>query len=305
MKIVTKDILIRSSPEKVFAYMDNLGNTGMHMMESSAMMMGSKLQLKQLSENATGLYSKFRWFGKMMGFMMDFTVVVTKWIKDKEKIWETIGEAKMIILKWYRMQLTILPAGQNTKAELSITYTKPDNIFFRLIAFFLAPWYANWCLKNMLNDTKHSLESGSYVKKGIKKFKPSVIALTSGGLLLIAIGVYFVFLRPPLFAEDSRYIGMPLTGINNQLPGLTGWLKKIFWVLGGYIFTSGLLTTYIANTSFRKRLNGAFAIVTMAGISSIGFMTAVNFMIDSDFKWFLLTFTVPWVIALVLYRFHK
>ena len=138
--------------------MDNLGNTGMHMTESSAMMMGSKLDLKQLSENATGLNSKLRWFGKMMGFRMDFTVVVTKWIKDKEKIWETVGEAKMIILKWYQMRLVISPDGQNTKAELSIAYTKPDNIFFRFIAFILASWYANWCLNNMLNDSKKNLE---------------------------------------------------------------------------------------------------------------------------------------------------
>ncbi len=121
-------------------------------------MMGSKLQLKQLSENATGLNSKFKWFGKMMGFTMDFTVAVTRWVKDKEKIWETVGEAKMIILKWYRMHLIISQEGESTKAELSIAYTKPDNIFFRFIAFFLAPWYANWCLNNMLEDSKKNLE---------------------------------------------------------------------------------------------------------------------------------------------------
>ena len=159
MKIKSKSILINSPAEKVFAYMDNLGNTGMHMMENSAMMMGSKLQLQQLSQNATGLNSKFRWFGKMMGFSMDFTVVVTKWITDQEKIWETVGTAKMIILKWYRMGLVISNEGQNTKAELSIAYTTPDNIFLRFISFFLAPWYANWCLNNMLKDSKKHLEA--------------------------------------------------------------------------------------------------------------------------------------------------
>lgn len=158
MKTKSKSILINATPEKVFAYMDNLGNTGMHMTESSGMMMGSKLELKQLSENATGYNAKFKWSGRMMGFIMDFTVVVTKWIKDREKIWETKGEAKMIILKWYQMRLVISPEGENTKVELSIAYTKPDNFYFRVIAFFLAPWYASWCLSNMLNDSKKNLE---------------------------------------------------------------------------------------------------------------------------------------------------
>ena len=131
------------------------------MTKSSTPMMGNKLELIQISENATGLNSKFRWFGKMMGFTMDFTVVVTKWIKDKEKVWETIGKAKMIILGWYQMHLVISSAsgGQNTKAALSIAYTKPKNIFFKFIAFFLAPLYANWCLKNMLQDSKKTLEA--------------------------------------------------------------------------------------------------------------------------------------------------
>ncbi len=138
--------------------MDNIGNTGMHMMKSSAMMMGSKLQLQQLSENKTGANAKFRWFGKMMGFKMDFTVGVTKWIRDKEKVWETIGEAKMIILSWYRMHLIISPEGENTKAVLSIDYTMPQKLFYRFLGFLLSGWYANWCLKSMLNDSKQFLE---------------------------------------------------------------------------------------------------------------------------------------------------
>ena len=159
MKTLLKSTIIHSDPEKVFAYMDNIGNTGMHMTKSSIPMMGSKLKLLQLSENATGLDSRYRWFGKMFGLTMDFTIAVTKWIKNKEKIWGTIGKPKMIILGWYKMRLVVSPEEYNTKATLSISYTKPKNIFFRVISFFLAPWYANWCLTNMLQDTKKVLEA--------------------------------------------------------------------------------------------------------------------------------------------------
>ena len=137
----------------------------------------------------------------------------------------------------------------------------------------------------------------------LKPYSSSMLAL--GGLLLVAMGIYFVLLRPPLLLEDLLYIGSTLQNAKENIPGLLNWLQKVFWVIGGYIFTTGLLIIFIAITSFRKRLRGAFSVVALAGISSIGLMTVVNFMIGSDFKWFLLIFTLPWIIALILYRLHK
>ncbi|HET9137022.1 MAG TPA: SRPBCC family protein [Candidatus Kapabacteria bacterium] len=159
MKVKTKNIIIKAPVEQVFAYMDNIGNTGMHMMKNSSMMMGSKLKLDQLSENATGPNATFRWYGKMLWFKMDFTVLVTKWIKDREKSWETIGSARMIILGWYRMQLILTPIENTTKAELSIQYIKPEGFFYKILSLLLSSYYASWCLSNMLNDSKHYFES--------------------------------------------------------------------------------------------------------------------------------------------------
>lgn len=274
------------------------------MTKNSMPMMGSKLELKQLSKNATGLNSKFHWYGKMMGFTMDFTVATTKWIKDKEKIWGTIGAAQMIIIDWYQMRLVISPEGQNTKTELSIAYTKPKNIFFKFIAFFLAPLYSNWCLNNMLNDSKQFLETTS--KNKMINLKPySASLLTLGGFLIAAMGFYFVFFRQPLLPEDLRYMNSTLSVVQNNSPDLSVWLQKYFWVIGGYIFTTGLLTIYVAQTSFRTRTHGAFIIVLIAGITSIGAMTMVNFILQSDFRFVLLAFTLPWIFSLILYRFHK
>lgn len=97
MKSINRIETYNATPEQVFKTIDDLGVTGMHMTRSSMMMMGSKLNLEFLTENHTGLGSRYRWTGKMMGLKMDFTVEVTKWISGKEKIWETIGEAKLII----------------------------------------------------------------------------------------------------------------------------------------------------------------------------------------------------------------
>lgn len=57
---------------------------------------------------------------------MDFTVEVTKWVQGKEKVWETIGDAKMIVLSWYRMYLILTPQeNDTTQTELGIFYAKP------------------------------------------------------------------------------------------------------------------------------------------------------------------------------------
>ena len=158
MKTKSKSILINSTPEKVFQQMDDFSKTGMHMSESSMMMMGSKLKLEQLSINSTGVGAKYRWYGKMLGMIMDFSETVTKWQPPELKEWETIGEAKIIIMSWYHMWFEITPYQKGASAKISISYLPPRQWYYKILSFFFVKWYCNWCLNNMLNDTKKNLE---------------------------------------------------------------------------------------------------------------------------------------------------
>lgn len=119
------------------------------------------------------------------------------------------------------------------------------------------------------------------------------------------LGVYFAFLRPALLPEDPRFMGTSLAKIQATVPGLMIWLRRVFWVMGGYMFAAGLLTFHVAVTSFRARVRGVAVVVALAGTTSIGLMAAVNFVIASDFKWLILSFTLPWALALVLYWFER
>jgi hypothetical protein len=138
------------------------------------------------------------------------------------------------------------------------------------------------------------------------RFKPfSATALAVGGGVLALLGLYFAFLRPALLPEDLRSLGASRSMIESTFPGLAVWLRRVFLAMGGYIFASGILTVSVAATSFRSRARYAVLVVTAAGLSSIGLMVVVNFLIASDFKWLLLAFTLPWPVALVLYRFEQ
>ncbi len=139
----------------------------------------------------------------------------------------------------------------------------------------------------------------------MKMLRPySATALALGGCILVSLGLYFAFLRPPLLPEDLRVMGTSLALIEATIPGLLFWLQRVFRVMGGFMFAAGVLIFYVATTGFRERERSAFLAVNVAGISSIGLMVVVNFLIDSDFKWLLLSFALPWVCALVLYRFE-
>ena len=115
------------------------------MSESSMMMMGSKLRLEQISSNPTGLGAAYRWYGKMMGMTIDLNEKATKWQPPQFKEWETTGEAKIIIMSWYRMWFEITVSENRTLAELSISYLPPRQWFYKILSFLFAGSYCNWC----------------------------------------------------------------------------------------------------------------------------------------------------------------
>ncbi|MBI2268780.1 MAG: SRPBCC family protein [Bacteroidetes bacterium] len=155
---------INGSPEEVFAFMDDIKNTGMHMTESSGAMMGGKLHIHWLTDHQTGLGTKYRWTGKVVGMKMDFTVEVSKWINGKEKVWGTVGDAKMIVIDWFEMYLAIsTKSNGKSEVQLSIYYTKHKGF----LGFLLGKSYSKWCVKSMLKDTRKHFEKTQVLPKKI------------------------------------------------------------------------------------------------------------------------------------------
>lgn len=122
------------------------------------------------------------------------------------------------------------------------------------------------------------------------------------GVWLIALGFYFIFLRPALLPEDLRYIGVTAREIQSATPGIVAWLHWVFAVMGGFMMGVGvLLIALMLNASHqRKSLN--VAVVGLAGVATVGTMSLTNLRLDSDFKWLLLIPSLLWLAGLVLYQ---
>lgn len=124
--------------------------------------------------------------------------------------------------------------------------------------------------------------------------------LALSGLVLVGMGAYFGLARPALLPEDARYMGTTESAVRSAAPNLAKWLKHVFWVMGGYIASTGVLVVYVAATAVRAGALGALAVLTVVWATSIGLMTLVNVLIDSDFKRPLAVLALIWATGLVL-----
>lgn len=129
----------------------------------------------------------------------------------------------------------------------------------------------------------------------------SMWLLIACGIWLVSLGLYFIFLRPPLLPEDTRFMGSSLEQIRAAVPGLEGWLKRVFIVMGGFMAGSGVLTIFTARVAIPSRLTGVSWAIAMSGMLTVALMSSINFSLHSDFRWHLLVPMLIWLAGFVLY----
>ena len=129
--------------------------------------------------------------------------------------------------------------------------------------------------------------------------------LTACGVWLVGLGLYFIFLRPPLLPEDPRFMGSTLEQIRISVPGLEAWLRKVFTVMGGFMAGAGVLTVFVATVAMPLRLKGTAWAIGMSGALTVALMSATNFALQSDFRWLLLLPPLVWFAGLVFYVVNR
>ena len=146
-------------------------------------------------------------------------------------------------------------------------------------------------------------ENPSPMERATLRLRPSEKMFAVCGIWLVALGIYFLFMRPALLPEDLRYIGSSLEAIRSSVPGLERWLGHVFNVMGGFMVATGALTMLVA---WRLRLPAtrerrSFAALAVAGTAGVGLMSATNFMLYSTYRWLLLAPALLWLAGLLNY----
>ena len=118
---------------------------------------------------------------------------------------------------------------------------------------------------------------------------------------MVGLGAYFIFLRPALLPEDPRFMGTSIDALRSAAPGLERWLGKVFTVMGGFMAGAGVLVVFIARTLMPLRPRGTAPTLALAGMLTVALMSAINFVLHSDFRWLLLAPALLWFAAVVGY----
>ena len=96
-----------------------------------------------------------------------------------------------------------------------------------------------------------------------------------GGIWLVALGAYFLFLRPALLPGDPRCIGSSLEATRLALPSLERWLTHVFNAMGGFMIATGTRTALAACRLPAGREVTTFTALVLAGTASVGLMSAI------------------------------
>ena len=134
-----------------------------------------------------------------------------------------------------------------------------------------------------------------------KRLHVSTWMLMACGVWLVGLGLYFIFLRPPLLPEDPRFMGTTLEQLRLAVPGLEAWLNKVFTVMGGFMAGAGALTAFVAIVAMPVRSKGTSWALAISGALTVALMSATNFALQSDFRWLLLLPALLWFAGLAMH----
>lgn len=149
---------VTAAPELLFAELDDHERLSAHMMQSSAMMAGSKMQFDFDEGGGRAIGSKIRMSGQFLGIRLKLEEVVTERDPPKHKAWETIGTPRLLVIGDYRMGFDIEPLGNGARLTVFIDYDEPKSSW-AILGKLLGPVYARWCTVSMAQGAAREFAS--------------------------------------------------------------------------------------------------------------------------------------------------
>lgn len=145
----------------VFAFLDDHSRLASHMTRRSLAMGGGSMAIEADADGETRVGSRLRMRGTAFGIALFVEEVIVERTPPVRKVWETIGEPKLLVIGSYRMGFELEERGQSSVLRVFIRYGLPARAPWRWVGALFGLSYARWCSKRMANDAAREFRANT------------------------------------------------------------------------------------------------------------------------------------------------
>ena len=143
---------VAATPAAVFEYLDRPERLSAHMQRSSWQLAGATMAIETDTGRGQQVGSRISLSGRMLGLRLFVEAEVKRRQVPLLKVWETIGEPRLLVLGCYRMSVSVSPRGSRSHVTIAIDYAIPEKPPTRWLGMLLGAMYARWCVTQMIRD---------------------------------------------------------------------------------------------------------------------------------------------------------
>jgi hypothetical protein len=141
---------LSAAPSDVFDHLDNHAMLSEHMTKRSWMMGGGKMSVWTDGGGGKRAGSHIRMQGRVLGVALSLDEVVTTHEPPRRKVWETVGNPRLLVIGHYRLGFQIQPQPQGSVLTVFIDYHLPGEHAW--LGRLFGGLYARWCVRQMLRS---------------------------------------------------------------------------------------------------------------------------------------------------------
>ena len=141
--------------ESVFARLDGHARLAAHMERPSWRMGWGRMAVHLDAREGRAVGSRIRIDGRVFGIRLAVEEEVVERVPPTRKVWETVGQPRLLVIGPYRMGFALAPegpGGEGAVPSVFIDYALPDRGVPRLLGRLFGRWYAHWCTTQMVAD---------------------------------------------------------------------------------------------------------------------------------------------------------
>lgn len=143
-------VRVDTSAQTLFKRLDDPLLLSQHMNQRSLMMAGGSMRTETDERRGQAVGSVIRMSGRFLGLALWLEEVVIERIAPRRKVWETRGTPRLLVIGSYCMGFELSAESPGTQVRLWIDYSLPSGPGLHALGRCLAPVYADWCLRRML-----------------------------------------------------------------------------------------------------------------------------------------------------------